>query len=491
MKRREFMETAAKAAVATTCLGKAAVATTCLGMGQSLGCRRKTLRAATAERPNIVLLVADDLGWRDLGCYGDRQVSTPSIDGLAAEGVRFTNAFVAAPSCSPSRASIITGQHPHTNGVTGLTHRHKRLMLSPFKRTLAEVLDQWGYNTALEGKWHVAPYLPSGWYGYAERLSGILPKDFWIRSSDEAIAFIEENRSNAFYLELNYMDTHRDDYGEFHFVENFTVDPEEIAVPSYYALPDWPEIREEVAKYYSNASKMDMMIGEVLAKLEELDLVDSTLVCFVSDNGPPFPGNKMTLYDRGIGTPLVMRWPGRIPAGTVNGSLASAVDLMPTFLEAAGCPIPPEVQGRSVLPLARGDGGGPLHEEIFAEMTYHVHYLPMRAIRTTKWKYIRNYSDDAVGLDQCAHMEWAQRLCELPNQGWTRPRVPEELYDLEDDPNEQENLVDDPAFEAVLETMRGSLDRQMAETRDPYLGRRFERNFPAKGFSHSPGKAYP
>jgi arylsulfatase A-like enzyme len=480
MKRREFMQTAAKAALATTCLGA----------GPSLGCGRKSLREATPDAPNIVLLVADDLGWRDLGCYGDRQIDTPNIDGLAAEGVRFTNAFVAAPSCSPSRASLITGQHPHTNGVTGLAHRHKRLMLSPFKTTLAEVLDQSGYHTAFEGKWHVAPYLPTGWYGYSERLSGILPKDFWIRSSDEAIAFIEGNRSNAFYLELNYMDTHRDDRGEFEFVEGFPVDPEDISVPAYYALPDWPEIREEVAKYYSNASKMDRMIGEVLAKLGELGLRESTLVCFVSDNGPPFPGNKMTLYDRGIGTPLVMRWPGRIPAGTENDSLVSTIDLMPTLLEAVGCPVPPEVQGESVLPLARGDGDGPPREAVFAEMTYHVHYLPMRAIRTPKWKYIRNYSDDAVGLDQCAHMEWAQRLCELPNQGWTRPRVLEELYDLETDPNEQENLVTAPTFEQVLEQMRERLDAHMAETQDPYLGREFEKNSPAKDFGHPPGRRY-
>ena len=108
------------------------------------------------------------------------------------------------------------------------------------------------------------------------------------------------------------MDTHRDDYGEFHFVEGFPVDPEKIHVPDYYALPDWPEIRADLAKYYSNAEKMDMMIGQVLDKLDELGLTENTLVCFVSDNGPPYPGNKMTLYDRGIGTPLIMRQPATI-----------------------------------------------------------------------------------------------------------------------------------------------------------------------------------
>ncbi len=415
----------------------------------------------------------------------------PTSTGWQPKESASSSAFVAAPSCSPSRASIITGQHPHTSGVTGLSHRHKRLMLSPFKTTLPEVLDECGYHTAIEGKWHVAPYLPTGWYGYAERLSGMLPKDFWIRSSDAALAFIEENRSQAFYLELDYMDTHRDDQGEFEFAEGFPVDPERISVPDYYALPDWPEIRDEVARYYSNASKMDMMIGQVLAKLEDLGLREKTLVCFVSDNGPPFPGNKMTLYDRGIGTPLLMRWPGSIPAGTVNDSLVSTIDLMPTLLEAGGCPVPPEVQGESLLPLATGEREKNDREAIFAEMTYHVHYLPMRAIRTRKWKYIRNYSDDAVGLDQCAHMDWAHRLCELPNQGWKRPRVPEELYDLETDPDEQKNRAADPAFERVLEMMRRDLDRQMAETQDPYLGRGFEKNYPAKDLGHPAGDSYP
>ena len=124
-------------------------------------------------------------------------------------------------------------------------------------------------------------------------------------------------------------------------------------------------------------------------------------------------------------------------------------------------------------------------------MTYHVNYLPTRAVRTAKWKYIRNYSDDAVGLDQCAHMEWARRLCESPDQGWIRPRVPEELYDLESDPNEQQNLVGDPAFEEHLEAMRRRLDNHMRETQDPFLGKEFERNYSAKDFSWPAGKPYP
>ncbi len=480
MERREFIKAVSKVTAATVWMS----------MGPSVSCSPAGPSVESGDRPNIVLLVADDLGWKDLGCLGNRDISTPNIDELAEGGIRLTNAFVAASSCSPSRANIITGQYPHTNGVTGLTHIHKRLMLSPFKTTLPDVLAENGYITAIEGKWHVAPYFPTGWYGYQERLSGILPKDFWIRSADKALRFIEENRNRPFYLELNYMDTHRDDYGEFQFADGFPVDPEQIDVPDYYALPDWPEIRTEVAKYYSNASKMDRMIGDVLRKLDELQLSENTLVCFVSDNGPPFPGNKMTLYDRGIGTPLIMRWPGRIPAGGVNDDLVSTTDIMPTLLEAAGCHVPEGVQGKSMLSLAEGTAAGSLHDAVFAEMTYHVNYLPMRAIRTTRWKYIKNYSDDAVGLDQCAHMEWAHRLCELPGQGWIRPRVPEELYDLENDPNEQRNLAEAPAFKEELERLRNRLARHMRETGDPFLGKSFEHNYSEKDFTWEAGKRY-
>jgi len=468
MDRRDFIRTVSKMTTASFLLG----------VGQSISCSGGR-PAGSGGGPNIILLIADNLGWKDLGCYGNPDIGTPSIDRLAGEGMRFTNAFITASSCSPSRASIITGQYPHTNGVTGLTHIRKRLMLSPFATTLPEVLCASGFNTAIEGKWHVAPYLPTRWYGYRERLSGMLPKDFFITSSEKALRFIDENKDNTFYLELNYMDTHRDNYGEYQFADGFSVDPEEIAIPDYYVMPDWPEIRTDVARYYSHVSKMDMMIGEVLKKLDELGIAENTLVCFVSDNGAQFPGGIMSLYDRGIGTPLIVRWPGRIPAGIVNDDLVSTIDIMPTFLDAAGCAVPTGVQGESMLRLAAGDNDNDeaLREAVFAEMTYHVDYLPMRAARTKKWKYIRNYSDDAIGLDQLAHKEWAHRLCELPNHGWLRPRVPEELYDLENDPNEQLNLAEDSALAEELKMMRSILDRHMRDTRDPFLGKEFERNY--------------
>ena len=294
--------------------------------------------------PNVILITADDLGWRDLGCYGNRQISTPNIDRLAREGAKFENAFVVASSCSPSRASLLTGQYPHTNGVTGLTHRHIDKALTPGTGTIPSNLKGAGHRTALEGKWHVSPLFPTSWYGFDERLSGILPKDHHIESDCVSVDFIERHRDRPFYLELNYMNNHRDDFGEFSFDPDFPVDPERVTVPEYWSLPNWPEIRLEVAKYYSQTMKMDGMIGRVLDRLDTLGISERTLVLFVSDNGPPFPGNKMTLYDRGIGTPLLVRWPGRVPAGLTVESLVSSIDVMPTLLEACGLPVPGSVQ---------------------------------------------------------------------------------------------------------------------------------------------------
>jgi hypothetical protein len=296
--------------------------------------------------PNVVFITADDLGWNDLGCYGNPNLGTPHIDRLAREGVRFTHAFGVTSSCAPSRASFITGEYPHTHGVTGLAHIHVLRSLSPFRETLPSLLARAGFNTALEGKWHVAPYLPASLYGYRERLSGLLPEAMLIQDSSRTLDFIRRNRDHRFYLEINYMNNHRDDRGQFHFADGFPVDPDGVQVPPYLQLPDWPEVRLELARFYSQTRKMDAMLGDVLTLLDELELAENTLVLFVSDNGPPFPGSKMTLYDRGIGSPLLLRWPARIPAGTVVDDLVATIDLLPTALEAVGLEAPEGVEGK-------------------------------------------------------------------------------------------------------------------------------------------------
>ncbi len=453
-----------------------------LALAVALGCEERTAPAAPSL-PNLVLITADDLGGSHLSAYGNADLSTPHIDRLAREGVRFTRAFVAASSCSSSRATLMTGAYPHSNGVTGLAHLHLGATLSPFRETLADRLASAGYTTGLAGKWHVAPYLPAGWYGYDERLTSVI--EHGIREMGPILDFVTRHQARPFYLEINFMHTHRDDAGAFAFAPGFPVDPGGIGVPEDLQLPDWPEIRLDVAKYYSQAMAMDASVGELLDVLDALGLAERTLVVFVSDNGAPFPGAKMTLYDRGIRTPLILRWPNRLPAGAVRHALVSTVDLLPTLLEAIGQPVPAGVQGRSFSSLL-GEGAADTHRDaVFAEMTTHVEPIPTRAVRTARFKYLRNYSDVAIGLDQLRDAAWAHRLCEEPDQPWKRPRPREELYDLATDPHERRNLADDPTHRNVLGRLRQRLDAHMRETADPLLGTEFRQEHDPRDYEPS------
>ncbi len=443
------------------------------------------------DLPNILFITADNLGIGDLSSYGNRNIRTPNIDTLARDGVKFTNTFVVSSSCAPSRATFVTGQYPHTHGVDALAHLKKTKALSPFHTTLPDLLKKKGYNTAIEGKWHISPYLPTSWYGYNERLSGIFPEDHVIKDSKKTIDFLKRNRNNRFFLQVNYKNSHRDIHGEYQYDPEFPVDPKSIEVPDYMALPDWPEVREDLARYYSQNLRMERMIGEVLHALDDLGLSENTLVLFLSDNGPHYPGMISTLYDRGVATPMLARWPGKIKPGKVVHHLINTIDIMPTFLEAAGIPIPGEVQGRSFYRMLTEGKAPATHDAVYMEMTDHVHHIPTRAVRTKRWKYIKNYSDNPFGLDMNNHDKWAHRMCELPNHPWKRPRVPEELYDLKKDPNEQHNLAGDAQYAGRLEKMRAMLSEHQEKTNDPYLDKKFTRDFDPERYKPvEPGHEY-
>jgi arylsulfatase A-like enzyme len=409
----------------------------------------------------VLLLIADNLGWRDLGCYGSKDAISPNTDELAKGGVRFTNAFVTASSCSPSRTTIITGQAPHSTGTLGLTHIYPEYQLPSKTPTMPEALRRAGYHTAIDGKWHVAPFKNIGAYGYKEHLNRTD-----IRSSDKAREFISRSKNAPFYLEMNFMQTHRPSPNHaFRQHPDFPVDPKSIRVPEYWSLPDWPEIREDVAAYYSQAAHMDAIIGEVLDHLENQGLADNTLVVYVSDNGPMYPGGIGMCYDRSIATPLILRWPAALKAGA-HDSLVSTIDIMPTVLAAAGIAAPPPVQGASLLPAAKGEESG-VRDAVFAEMTYHVLHTPMRAIRTKQFKYIENLNDTPVGLDMCEDLEWAKRVAKLPEQPCCRPRPPEELYDIQNDPNELINLADNAGYAEVKADLIKELHAWRSMTADP------------------------
>ncbi len=423
---------------------------------------------------NLILITGDDLGWKDLSASGNPNLATPNLDRIASAGVSFRNAFDVTSSCSSSRATFATGQYPQTHGVVGLVHRFPELSLPEGTPTLASHLRAAGFVTAIEGKFHIAFPQTADAYGYQEVMTSLLAQR--IEDSSQTIAFIERMASRRFFLELNYMNPHRDLGGDFAQHPDHPIDPAALELPAYARLPDVEGCRLELAAYYSQVQRMDAMIGEVLDALEARRLLDDTLIAFVSDNGMPFPGNKCNLYDRGTGTPLLFSWPAGIPAGVVRDDLVSTVDVMPTLLELAGITVPAEVEGQSLLPLLV-DPVATREGVVFSEMTQH-HLpapFPMRSIRTARFRYIRNYNDRPAvieGDDQA----WVQEVLasDLAGYRWTARRVPEELYDLAADPTEQTNLVADPGSLAVLADLRQALDAHMAATRDSLLGAPFE-----------------
>lgn len=408
------------------------------------------------QRPNIVLITCHDLG-RHLGCYGVPTVRTPFLDGLAAEGARFTNSFCTSPGCSPSRAALATGRYPHSTGVLGLAHAHFGWQLGPDEEHLAALLRDRGYHTALFGLQHVT-YRPET-LGFQEI--------FLDRPADEAVAnfrsfLASRPQDQPFYAEVNFFEPHRPfDFGG--------VQPDDslgVWVPPY--LPDTPECRGELAALQGAVHKADQSAAGLDAALTEAGLREDTLVVFTADHGIAMPRAKGTLYDPGIQTALLMRWPaGGIQAGTVVPDLVSNVDVVPTLLDLAGSnPHLPRIQGTSFAGLLRPGPYIP-RTAVYAEKTFHNRYDPLRAVRTDRWKLIARF--------ECSDpIEVPADIMRGPTYVQMLPQVlggvaPFELYDLERDPLEQENLAGQPEHAEVELDLKRRLVDWMLDTSDPLL----------------------
>ncbi len=416
-----------------------------------------------ARPPNIVFILADDMGWGDLGSYGHPQVQTPNLDRLAEQGTRFTQFYVASAVCSPSRAGFLTGEFPGRDGIHGhfgaIAENDARAMpqfLDPNKPTLVSDLKAAGYATAHIGKWHlrnnVAAVLgrePEGdvgqgptetaygfdFVGSGEPFGGAGPPDdpyHRARSSrvivDEAIEFITDNSQQPFYLQLWTLLPHG----------RLNPRPDQLR-PYAHLRPgrDFP-FRSAAEIYLGSVTDLDTQLGRLFDALDKLNLANDTLIVFTSDNGPedihitnaghsgvgstgPFRGRKRSLYEGGIRVPLIVRWPGEVPAGRVDDkSVVSAVDFRPSLTAAAGVPMAPGrgQDGEDVIDIWRGQSRerrDPLFWEWrFAIIGDAVNHSPRLAIRDGDWKLLLN-----------------------PD----RSRV--ELYYLPEDPTELNNLARD------------------------------------------------
>ena len=404
-----------------------------------------------ASKPSILYIHSHDTG-RYVQPYGF-QVPTPNIQLLADQGVLFRQAFCAAPTCSGSRASLLTGQYCHSNGMLGLAHRG--WSLNEYGQHLIHPLRAAGYSSTLIGEQHISEDPETIGYDEVIEVSSHHAGDV-APITNEALAAARE----PFFFSVGFFETHRQ------FRAPTSVRDTLYSLPPGN-LPDTPRTREEMAAFKASARSLDQGIGAVLNGLHRAGLSESTLIICTTDHGLAFPNAKATLYDRGIGVMLLMRGPGGFVGGKVFDSLVSHLDIYPTICDLAGIEHPPWLQGVSLMPLVRGEAPA-VRDEVFAEMTFHAAYQPLRALRTERWKYIRRFDDYPhpvlANCDDSASKEL------LAAAGWGEQRVaPEQLYDLVLDPNEAHDVSADESRAQVLAELRERLEEWMRATDDPLL----------------------
>jgi uncharacterized sulfatase len=420
-----------------------------IGMGAvALAAGAKASAKNSARKPNFVFFLIDDLGWSDVGCYGNKFNETPNIDRLAAQGMRFTDAYAACPVCSPTRASIVSGQYPARVGIIDFITGHwrpfekltvpiNRQQYLPLKSvTLAESLKKAGYACGAFGKWHLGGKgrLPDAQgfdtmmvagggrhFGNFTTPNMKLTKDDYLAEAITAkgVKFIEDNKDRPFFLYVMHYAVHIPLQARKKLVAKYekkTKPPTGVNNPIYAAMVE----------------HVDDSVGGILAKLDELKLADNTVVVFFSDNGglrrhfkkigpivttnAPLRDEKGTLYEGGIREPLIVRWPGKVKTGSTCSEVVTSVDFYPTFLDIAGAKEPAEhvLDGRSITGLLAG-GGKLDRDAIYWHYPVYHHSTPAGAIRQGAWK-----------------------LIEFFDTGPSRF----ELYNLKDDIGESRNLAE-------------------------------------------------
>ncbi|MBN1127178.1 MAG: sulfatase [Sedimentisphaerales bacterium] len=445
--------------------------------------------SATAS-PNILLITVDDMNCSSVGVY-DSPVpdATPHINRLASEGLRFAHAHVTVAVCQPCRGALATGRYPHCSGIIGFNH-----ITNPQIKTIHGILQEKGFLTGILGKVsHMTPHQNfrwDMWHNMEELGWGRDPQRYYTT----ALSFFQRaHRENRpFYFCANSHDPHRPfsgsdqekqamkRWGAGHITSpSRAYQPEEIDIPDF--LPDLPEIRREIAEYYSSVRRADDTAGAILRALHESGMADNTLVMLLSDNGMALPFAKTNCYFHSTHTPWIVRWPGKIRPGTCDQQhFISSIDFLPTVLEAVGVSIPEGIDGTSFLPLLRGQTQ-PGRDCVFTQFheTSARSRYPMRCIQTRRYGYIfspwsdgkrvfRNESQS--GRSFHAMVQAAERNSEIASRVHLfQYRVPEELYDFTADPDALYNLIDDPTYEKTLSQLRDQLLVWMRQTGDPAL----------------------
>ncbi len=408
-------------------------------------------------RPNLLLFLADDMTYTDLGCYGNKDVHTPHIDRLAAEGLRFTRFYNSSPTCSPLRQSLYTGIYPVRNGAHP---NHSRVY--DWVRSLPHHMQALGYRCAIVGKRHEAPAeaFPFEMLGGQHGDGGKTP-DGADLPLERARAFMDRDRKQPWCLVVASNQPHtpwnRGDASAY--------PPGQLTVPPY--LVDTPELREGLSRYYAEISYMDAQVGRVMADLEALQMEQHTLVIWLSEQGSQLPFGKWTCYDTGIHAAAVLRWPGVVAPGSRSAALVSYVDVVPTFVDVAGGqPEKIDFDGRSFAPLLRGERDHHASHVFATHTTRGIHggseAYATRAVTDGRWLYIRNLHHTETFHNVITGKDRIFRSWKGVESDFARTRVAayqrrprEELYDLETDPWCLKNIS------AGHTERRGALSRQL------------------------------
>lgn len=429
------------------------------------------------SKPNILFILADDWSYPFASIYGDTTLRTPNLDKLAEMGVVFDHAFCASPSCTPSRSAILTGKYPHKLGE-GVNLVGK---LDTAETTYVDLLKKNGYAVAFERKgWAPGKFQKMG---YRENPAGY---------QQEFGAFLDSlGTAKPFCFWWGTTDPHRP-YERGH-GRRVGIDSTKIAVPKF--LPDLPDVRGDLADYFAEIERIDQEVGQLLKTLEAKGILENTMIVITSDNGMPFPHAKANLYDYGTRVPLLISFPKQFKRNRRSETFVNLIDLMPTFLEVAGVPLPKDLDGISLVPVLTGKKQQH-REEVFLERERHCMCrknelgfpgYPMRAIRTKEYLYILNlrpqrmpagdptipgtpseYGDVDGGPTKAYMMDHAtdDNVRTFFQIGFDK-RLREELYDVKADPFNVNNLAQYPKYERLKKNLQMKLDIWMSQNEDP------------------------
>lgn len=441
-----------------------------LGATQAFAAQAAPLQQTTPAKPNIVVMIADDLSYHDLGCWGNKDVKTPNLDRLASQGMRLTSCYTTAPVCSPTRQCLYTGLYPVRSGAYP-----NHAIVKPDVKSLPYYLKPLGYRVGLVGKTHFGP--PENYpFEFPERGANAPQNenenDETALNYEAAEQFIDRDKNQPYCLVVAPHEPHE----PWNKGDASVYNPAELKLPPY--LVDTPLTRRVRARYYGEVTYLDQQVGRVMDFVEKSGQADNTLFLFVSEQGSSLPHGKWTLYDVGIRSATIARWPAKIKAGTTSDALCQYIDFLPTFVEMAGGKPLSNIDGRSILNVFTGKATT-ARDFVFAEETSRgiiagPEAYGIRAVADKRWKYILNLNPDATFKNtETRTPRFASWVEKAKNDAFAKEQVeryqhrpPVELYDLQNDPFEMKNLADQPEQKPNLARLRVALDGWMKQQGD-------------------------